>query len=87
MIRVSNTLSTNVVEIQPVPKLDRWISAIKPLAPGKITSMGERDVILTDGPGVTPDTPLYQLILEYEIDMNDAAEITPTWPGLQGCLL
>ena len=86
IIRVSNTLSTNVVEINPVPKLDRWISAIKPMAPGKITSMGERDVLLSDGPGITPDTPLYQLILEYEIDMNDAAEITPTWPGLQGCL-
>ena len=86
MVRVSNTLSTSVVEIQPVPKLDRWITAIKPIAPGKISSMGERDILLTDGPGPTPNTPVYQLILEYEVDMSDPAEVTPTWPGLQGCL-
>ena len=86
IIRVHNTMSMGVVDIAPAAKLDHWVAVVKPLAPGKIASLGERDALLTDGPGRTADTPIYQLVLEYEVDLAEATEVTPTWPALQGIL-
>ena len=46
----------------------------------QVLPLGERDV-LPDG------TPLYQLVLEYEVDQGaDCSELPPRWPGLQGVL-
>jgi len=77
LIRVSSLLATS--EINPSAKLDKWISPVKPTQSGKISPMGSRD-ILANG------TVLYQLILEYEIDLTENYDVTPRFPGLQGVL-
>jgi hypothetical protein len=86
MVRVANTLGAGIVEIHPSAKLEKWVAVVKPVAPGKVSTLGERDALMTDGPGRTADTPLYQLVLEYDVDLAEPAEVTPTWPSLQGIL-
>lgn len=41
--------------------------------------LGERDVLVNG-------TALYQLVLEYALELTEAAEVTNIWPGLQGVL-
>ena len=66
VVRVHNCLVTT--DISPNAKLDKWHQVIKPSAPGKISALGERDVLL-DG------SRLYQLVLSYEVDQSDAGEV------------
>lgn len=77
LIRVSSSSSTT--EINPSAKLDKWISPVKPIQSGKILPMGSRDVLANGN-------VLYQLILEYEIDLTESYDIIPRFPGLQGVL-
>lgn len=53
---------------------------MKPKGEGKVFPLGERDILLD---GVTP---LYQLVLEYEIEISEATEVSCHWPALQGIL-
>jgi len=76
-LRVRSLLGN--ADTNPSAKLDKWISTVKPSAPGKVSSLGERDVL--------PDaTPLYQLVLEYSFECTGSTKITPRFPALQGIL-
>ena len=79
MIRVENALGDNTTDDNPYGKLEKWVAVLKPTAPGKVSPLGERD-ILPEG------SPLYQLVFQYEFDQADSGEIIPRWPGLQGAL-
>ena len=63
-------------EIAPSAKLDRWLQVVRPVRLGKINALGERDTML-DG------SPLYQLVLEYEVEQAEAGEVTCQWSALQ----
>lgn len=80
--RVSNVVRLfaplGTTEISPEGKLTKWLSTIK-ASSSKVSPLGERDV-LPDG------TPVYQLVLEYDIDLSESFDITPRFPGLQGVL-
>lgn len=76
-IRVSAVL--HKADLSPCGKLDKWTSVIKPIAVGKISPLGERDV-LPDG------KILYSLMLEYEIDLSDSFDVVCRFPALQGVL-
>ena len=76
VVRVYNPLETT--DVAPVVKLDKWRQVIKPTALGKISSLGERDVML-DGTYVPIDH-------EYEVDQTEAGEMTPRFTALQGIL-
>lgn len=82
--RVSNLIYLHAnlsnIDISPIGKLDKWISIIKPLTIGKVIPLGERDQWL-DNSG-----KIFQMILDYEIDMVDIGDITPRWPGLNNIL-
>lgn len=77
--RVKLTAQLMTVALQPVAKLDTWKSTVKPTASGKVSPLGERDVLLSG-------KPIYQLVLEYAFELADALEATHLWPGLQGVL-
>lgn len=66
------------VEVLPSGKLDRWITTIRPNT-GKVLPLGERDVLL-DG------SRYYQLVLEYDFELNEKSSVVPRWPSLQGVL-
>eukprot|EP01041_Mallomonas_annulata_P006918 gene6918-14055_t len=77
LIRLHATLCT--AEISPSAKLDKWRAIIKPNAVGKVTPLGERDVLL-DG------SPIYQMILEYDIEQMEVGDVLPIWSGLNSIL-
>jgi len=81
--KLSEPVRVNAVlhkaDVSPSGKLDKWISVVKPVAVGKISPLGERDV-LPDG------KILYSLVLEYEVDLADAFEVVCRFPALQGIL-
>lgn len=76
IVRIFAPLGTT--EIAPEGKLTKWLSTIKSTS-SKVSPLGERDV-LPDG------TSVYQLVIEYEIDLSEACDIIPRFPGLQGVL-
>lgn len=77
VIRVFSHLSP--AELSPSASLNKWIAVVKPSAAGKISPLGERD-ILPNG------TINYQMILEYDFEQTENLETVPTFPGLQGIL-
>jgi len=79
LVTVFNRLAAGPVDITPVGKLDKWTSVIKPSVAGKISPLGERDIM----PG---GEVMYQLIIEYEVSQTEAGDITCRFPGLQGAL-
>ena len=66
VVRVHNCLVTT--DISPCAKLDKWRQVLKPSTPGKITALGERDVLLNG-------SRLYQLVLSYEVDQSEVGEV------------
>jgi len=77
VLRITNTLAT--VDILPAGKLDRHTSTIRPSVQGKVTPLGERDVLVNG-------STLYSLVLDYEFEMLEPGDVFPKWPGLQGVL-
>jgi hypothetical protein len=66
---VFNRLAAGPVDIAPVGKLDKWTTVIKPSAAGKISPLGERDIM----PG---GEAMYQLVIEYDVNQVEAGDIT-----------
>jgi hypothetical protein len=77
MLRIHAVLGQE--EVSPSAKLDKIISCIKPTAAGKVVPLGSRDVLPSW-------TRIYEVALEYEVDVPEDCEIAPKWPGLQGVL-
>jgi tripeptidyl-peptidase-2 len=68
-----------VEEVAPAAKLTDWRHVVMPVEEGRVSPLGERDV-LPDG------SPIYQLVLTYAFDNDAKTSVTPRFPGLQGVL-
>ena len=77
LVTLSAELGT--VTAAPAGKLDKWLTTVMPNGPGKVTPLGERDVLPSG-------TPLYQMILEYTFEQPIHTAVTPRWRILNGLL-
>ena len=76
-VRVTAHLST--VDCAPSSKLDKWVTAVRPLVASKVRPMGSRD-LLPSG------KPIYGTDLSYSFQQTDSGTVKPTWPGLNKVL-
>eukprot|EP00600_Ochromonadales_sp_CCMP1393_P004453 CAMPEP_0174964208 /NCGR_PEP_ID=MMETSP0004_2-20121128/5753_1 /TAXON_ID=420556 /ORGANISM="Ochromonas sp., Strain CCMP1393" /LENGTH=1471 /DNA_ID=CAMNT_0016212909 /DNA_START=2788 /DNA_END=7203 /DNA_ORIENTATION=+ len=82
LVKLSCPLAT--VDVSPSAQLKQLKRVVGPSSKGHVFPLGARDV-LPDG------TPLYQLLLEYTFDVNEALassvnSLTPRWPLLNTVL-
>ena len=77
-VLVQSFLSDEVLE--PSGNLKTWVSPLKPKGDSKISPLGERDL------WPTYNKKIYQLVLNYEFEQEEAGGVTLRIPSLQGYL-
>ena len=77
-VRIESSLKDE--NVSPTASLNKWLTPIRPKAPGLISALGERDV------WPTGNKKIYQLLLTYELDQPEAGSFVPRIPSLQGYL-
>jgi len=79
MVRVSSDLADEM--IQPSATLTKWKTALTPKTEGIVTPLSEdRDMLPVE------NKRIYQLVLTYEFNQEEAGSFTPIVPALQGVL-